>query len=93
MPTSYAKAPMTGTLKSSITNNTIKCFIVATISSQLMMYFSVSFVLWDITWLDRLPDLETHERGKVLVAWFVLSCLTHLLNFIACSALIEEIDK
>ena len=49
--------------------------VTAIILPQLMMYLSVSFVLWDITWFDRLPDLETHDRGVYLFVWFVLSCV------------------
>jgi len=69
--------PRTRTLK-------ILCVTVTPILSQLMMYFSVSFVLWDITWLDRLTDLETCERAMALFFWFCISCVIHFVTLITC---------
>jgi len=61
-------------------------FVIVTviILPQLMMYFGVSFVLWDITWLDRLPDLETCERAMALFFWFCISCVIHFVTLITC---------
>ena len=69
--------PRTRTLK-------ISFVTVTQILSQLIIYLFVSFVLWDITWLDRLSDLETCERAIALFFWFCISCVIHFVTLITC---------
>jgi len=61
-------------------NKYIRIFLMF-VAWNIFLYLGVSYILWDLSWIGVLGQIEAATRGAVAYYWFVLQIFFTLVLY------------